>query len=116
MIAERKKIVKFNTQYDIKSLSFQITEFVGDSPGLTEIEIYERRENVNLDFISQAYTSGESIKPNADIRYHFAFFIEQCSFEIERFFMRSKGKIVRDIIHRKSYDIHFTRLYKRTND
>lgn len=91
-------IVEFTTQYGIKSLSFQIAEFVGDSPGLTEVEIYDRREKLDLGFISKVYSPGESTNIEADIRYSFAAFIEQSFFEIEQFFMRVKGRIIRDFV------------------
>lgn len=83
-------------QYNIQSLSFQITEFNGDNPGLTELEIYERRENVDLDFISGKYSSCENTNIEVDVRNHVAVFAEQCSFEIERFFMRVKGRLIKD--------------------
>ena len=91
----KETVVEFTTQHQIKSLSFRITEFIGDNPGLTEIEIYKNRGSKNLDFISRVYTGESNVYAKADVKYCVSVFMEQCCFEIERFFMRVKGRLER---------------------
>ncbi len=102
-------VVEFSTQYNIKSLSFQITESIGDCAGLTELEIYEKRENPDLSYIARTYSSDRNTDAEIDVGYYAAAFLEQCSLETARFFMRLKRKMIRGLIL-KNKDTHVKSL------
>lgn len=86
-------IIEFGMQYGVRYLSFQITAFEGENPGLTEIEIYERREKNDLSHIAKLYSPNRTGGVKANIFDHIAVFAERCCFKFESRFSKMKRSI-----------------------
>ncbi|MVB10740.1 GlcNAc-PI de-N-acetylase [Caprobacter fermentans] len=90
----KRTIVEFETQTGIRAFSFQITDFSGDNPGLTEFEVYEKRED--KEFPNSIFERYSTEKESGNfIRACFAGLFRSL-FESGRFVHRAKERLRRN--------------------